>query len=220
MSAFSWYSQVSAETDDAQVGRDIVGIKFTAGVLSTHLPAVSADQLLLPAPYELRVLAQPPKWPRRLPLSKFKIWTLPAAAGSVDSAASSSADPAAAGAALHSRAESPVVGGMEAGSRPVSSLSGLSKVGTAEGAVPAASPRGKTPRGRSASTAANSRPASALVASPPEDAAARYVALPCMACMTLKHRCHVCEFNVVACIYAHSFTADSACMVHTAAHVD
>jgi hypothetical protein len=140
--------QVLAEADDEQVTRDVVGIRFAAGEVSSHLPPLPADQMLLPPPYQLRVLSQPPKWPKRLPLTNFKIWTMPAAA---DSAATDGGDSA------PSRAESADVGG-GVGSRP---LSGLSKLGTAEGTSP--SPRSKnTPRGKSASTAAvASRPPSA-----------------------------------------------------------
>jgi hypothetical protein len=152
--------QVLAEAYDAQVARDVVGIKFTAGEVSTHLPPVAADKMLLPPPYELRVLSQPPKWPKRLPLTNFKVWTLPAA---------SSGAPADDATAAQHRAESPDAGS-GVGSRP---LSGLSKLGTAEGASP--SPRGKnTPRGKRASTAAvPSRPPSAPAqpAQPEEEAA-------------------------------------------------
>jgi hypothetical protein len=153
--------QVLAEDDDPQVARDVVGIKFAAGEVSSHLPPVPADEMLLPPPYELRVLSQPPKWPKRLPLTNFKVWTLPPA---------SDAAPADESGTAVSRAESPdVAGGV--GSRP---LSGLSKLGTAEGTSP--SPRSKnTPRGKSASNAAAaSRPPSAPPqAAQPEEEVAR-----------------------------------------------
>jgi hypothetical protein len=151
---------VLAEANDEQVARDVVGIRFAAGAVFSHLPPVPADKMLLPPPYQLRALSQPPKWPKRLPLTNFKIWTMPAAAegGTADGADSAP-----------SCAESPDVGS-GVGSRP---LSGLGKLGTAEGTSP--SPRSKiTPRGKSASTAAaTSRPPSAppQPVQPEEDAA-------------------------------------------------
>ncbi|WIA13448.1 hypothetical protein OEZ85_007028 [Tetradesmus obliquus] len=156
------HTLVLAEADEAQVARDVVGIRFAAGQVSSHLPPVPADKMLLPPLYELRVLTQPPKWPKRLPLANFKVWTLPAATSSAP------ADDLAS--AMHQAESSDAGGGVS--SRP---LSGLSKLGTAEGASP--SPRGKnTPRGKSASTAAaSSRPPSAPTqpAQPEEEATRR-----------------------------------------------
>jgi hypothetical protein len=151
--------QVLAEANDEHVTRDVIGIRFAAGEVFSHLPPVPADKMLLPPPYQLRVLSQPPKWPKRLPLTNFKIWTIPAIEGTTADGADSAP----------SRAESPDVGS-GAGSRP---LSGLSKLGTAEGTSP--SPRSKnTPRGKSATAAAaTSRPPSAppQPVLPEEDAA-------------------------------------------------
>lgn len=159
-----WFSahlvlpQVSAEADDEQVARDVVGIRFAAGKIFSYLPSVPADKMLLPPPYQLRVLPQPHKWPKRLPLTNFKIWTMPTAAESAG------ADEP--GSAL-SHAESDEVAG-SAGSRP---LSGLSKLGTAEGTSPSSRSK-STPRAKG-TAAALSRPPSAppQPAQPEEDAA-------------------------------------------------
>lgn len=185
--------QVLAEADEAQVARDVVGIRFAAGQVSSHLPPVPADKMLLPPLYELRVLTQPPKWPKRLPLANFKVWTLPAATSSAP------ADDLAS--AMHQAESSDAGGGVS--SRP---LSGLSKLGTAEGASP--SPRGKnTPRGKSASTAAaSSRPPSAPTQpAQPEEEATRWAPrqLSCQSmylscswracCLLMERRGHCCR---------------------------
>jgi hypothetical protein len=68
--------QVLADVDADAVARGVVGITFKTGVVSAVLPLIPADQDLLPPPYELRVLQQPQKRPRKRPLTNFKILTL------------------------------------------------------------------------------------------------------------------------------------------------
>jgi hypothetical protein len=55
---------------------DVVGISFSSGMMSSVLPAAPEDEALLAPPYELRVLQQPQKRPRRRALPNFKILTL------------------------------------------------------------------------------------------------------------------------------------------------
>lgn len=143
--------QIPADGEAAAVAQAVAGISFTTGVVASVLPLVPEDELLLPPPYELRVLQQPQKRPKRRALANFKIWTAgPAqqASAGTDSCADGSVVPALKleGAAS---AASPV--GSNPSSRPTSSRAGAAAE-DATGVAPAPTHPGSskgTPRGKS-----------------------------------------------------------------------
>lgn len=97
---------VSAEPAEGDVAHGIVGVQFDLGKVSTVLPAVPDDALLIPPPFELRVLQRPKDRRRKSAASNFKLWTggaagsggeaaagqTPAAAGAVDAGGAAAAD--------------------------------------------------------------------------------------------------------------------------------
>lgn len=119
---------MTAAVSEQQLAADVVGIRFNTGVVSSVLPPVEADKMLLPPPYELRVVQQPPKRPKRLPLPNFNIWTLPSTA---DIAAAGTGPTEGPGSVLPEEAAATAT----SLSRPLSSMSAASKA--AEPAAPA-----------------------------------------------------------------------------------
>lgn len=155
---------------------DIVGISFSSGIMSSVLPAAPEDEALLTPPYELRVLQQPQKRPRRRALTNFKILTLRTPTAPAESE-QAPADEGPVPALNLEAATSATLGSTAGNSRPASSRSGAR--GAEEGAQAAAhttpsgsgSKAGSKGRGSHAATAAKaSRSASVLeeVAREPE----------------------------------------------------
>jgi len=122
---------VAAAAPEEKVSEAAIGISFNADKVNSVLPPVPADQLLLPPPYELRVLPQPQRRGKRRPLTNFTVWTMLLPEGE---AAIKPGDDATASSAANTRTQSPV-GDQEAYSRPLSSRSGAGDVGAALSAV-------------------------------------------------------------------------------------
>jgi hypothetical protein len=60
---------------------DVVGVTFELGIATSILPPVSDDKLLVPPPYELRILPKPRNRVAKVHSGKFKLLTVvPAAA--------------------------------------------------------------------------------------------------------------------------------------------
>jgi hypothetical protein len=130
---------VAAAAPQEKVSEAAIGISFIADKVNSVLPPVPADQLLLPPPYELRVLPQPQRRGKRRPLTNFTVWTMLLPEGE----AIKPGDDATASSAANTRTQSPV-GDQEAYSRPLSSRSGAGDVGAASSAVAKSStPRSK-----------------------------------------------------------------------------
>lgn len=144
--------QIDAGVPEQQLVASVIGIRFHCGVVSSRLPPVEEDKMLLPPPYVLRVLSQPPKRPKRLPLANFKIWTLPPSTDEISAGADGSE-----GARL---IEAP--GPADPVSRPASSLSGVSK---AEGGTSLEDGK-KSPQPRAAGAGKAAGKASAAVPPP------------------------------------------------------
>lgn len=72
------YRQVAADAETTEVAARILGIRFACGAVSSALPAVEEDALLVPPPYELRQLSRP--LPRKVknPSGRFKLLTVTA----------------------------------------------------------------------------------------------------------------------------------------------
>eukprot|EP00775_Hariotina_reticulata_P008964 gene8964-9139_t len=130
-SAAAVVDKVDAAAPEAMVSQAAVGISFNADRVGTVLPPVPADQLLLPPPYELRVLPQPQRRGKRRPLTNFTVWTMLPLEGE---AASKSGDDVAASSLADRHSPSPV-GEQTSHSRPLSSRSGAGEAGAASGVI-------------------------------------------------------------------------------------
>lgn len=72
------YRSVVATGSEFEVHAAAVGIAFYLGKVSTVLPPVAADALLVPPPYVLRVLKRPKERRDRGAPAHFRLWTAPA----------------------------------------------------------------------------------------------------------------------------------------------
>ncbi len=167
-------------TSAVQLCHSVRGISFCSGLLVSEMPPVPEDALLVPPPYDMRVLAQPPKPSKRSPLTRFKVWTVPPITAPVlvtsDSSAALADTAAVVGSSdTHGGAPSRVVASSSSSSssRPEDAVPSR-QVQSASSAPPAATPRGRgvvqvTPS--SSGTAANAAQPSTAQESAEEEAA-------------------------------------------------
>lgn len=83
----------------------MLGMRFECGMPNCPLPLVPADQMLVPPPYELRMLTRPRTRTQRPPCGRFKVLTV--TAGTYLEAAEKAAAAAAAAALAASQPKQP-----------------------------------------------------------------------------------------------------------------
>jgi hypothetical protein len=67
--------QVVASGTAAEVGVRVVGVRFVCGAPVSALPGAPEDGLLVPPPYELRILARPGPRKIKAPSGRFRLLT-------------------------------------------------------------------------------------------------------------------------------------------------